>query len=36
MRNRTFWIYYDTETYSLKGYFSKGVDDEKIEGDLKQ
>lgn len=35
MRERTFKIYYDTETFSLKGIFSDGVDDKEFESEIK-
>ena len=35
MRNRTFIIYYDIDSFSLKGRFSKGIDDEKYESEVK-
>lgn len=34
MRNRTFVIYYDTGTFSLKGEFSEGIDDSKYESEI--
>lgn len=34
MRNRTFIIYYDTGTFSLKGEFSEGIDDSKYESEI--
>ena len=34
MRDRTFKIYYDTTTFSLKGIFSEGEDDSKYEGEI--
>ena len=35
MRNRTSTIYYDTESFSLKGEFSEGEDDSEYEGEIK-
>lgn len=34
MRERTFTIYYDTVTFSLKGIFSEGADDSKYESEI--
>lgn len=34
MRNRTFIIYYDTGTFSLKGEFSEGIADSKYESEI--
>lgn len=34
MRERTFIIYYDTGTFSLKGEFSEGIDDSKYESEI--
>ena len=34
MRNRTFIIYYDTGTFSLKGEFSEGIVDSKYESEI--
>lgn len=34
MRERTFLIYYDVDTFSLKGIFSEGIDDKDYESEI--